>query len=428
MLRLIFVALIILAGIFVAAQGAFYGLLFYLWNAYFRPDDWTYGGVLVPFRMSLIIGIYVVVRTFMSMPDPKLNVRTGLIVLFICQAVIGCATSEHPEWSWAFFEDFIKVLIITYLIVVLVNDRRQFRLVILVITMSLGFETAKQGWANLYRSPGASNANPIIFLGDNNGVAIGTMMLLPLLGALAQTSAQRWQRFLHRFVAGGVLLRGISTYSRGGFLGAGALGVIVILRSQKKLRAILLVILVSGVFWSLMPERFWNRMDTINVEEGQERDSSATGRLHFWQVGLAMGAQKPFTGVGLNGFNLSYPSYNTDIRFSGERAAHSSWFGMLGDLGYVGLTLFVANIAMAFWSCWRVTRVAKRYPSMLHLAVYANALIASLVVYCVSGSFVSFHYNEMIWHLFGLSTALHFIASDELKQALAPQATELKIA
>jgi probable O-glycosylation ligase (exosortase A-associated) len=428
MLRLVFVVLIIAAGTFFAIQSAFYGLLFYLWNAYFRPDDWTYSGVLIPFRLSLIIGIYVVLRTILSLPNPKLNARTGLILLFVGQAALGCVTSENPYWSWAFFEDFVKVLIITYLIVVLVNDRRQFRLAILVIAMSLGFETAKQGWVNLYRAPGAANSNQIVFLGDNNGVAIGTMMLLPLFGALAQTSAQRWQRFLHRFVAGGVLLRGISTYSRGGFLGAGALGVIVILRSQKKFRALLLVILVSGVFWSLMPDRFWNRMDTITVEEGQERDSSATGRLHFWQVAIAMAAEKPWTGVGLNGFNLSYPTYNTDPLFPGERAAHSSWFGMLGDLGYVGLALFVANIVMAFWSCWRVTRLARQHPPLLHLAIYANALIASLVVYCVSGSFVSFHYNEMIWHLFGLSTALHFIASHESQQLLAPLTDERKIA
>src|SRR6185436_4309644 len=107
----------------------------YLWNAYFRPDDWTYSGVLIPFRLSLIIGTYVVLRTILSLPNPKLNARTGLILLFLGQAVIGCVTSENPYWSWPFFEDFVKVLIITYLIVVLVNDRRQFRLAILVIAM-----------------------------------------------------------------------------------------------------------------------------------------------------------------------------------------------------------------------------------------------------------------------------------------------------
>ena len=45
MLRMIFVISIILAGMPFAAQGAFYGLLFYLWNAYFRPENWVYDDV-----------------------------------------------------------------------------------------------------------------------------------------------------------------------------------------------------------------------------------------------------------------------------------------------------------------------------------------------------------------------------------------------
>jgi hypothetical protein len=111
MLRLVFVVLIIAAGTFFAIQSAFYGLLFYLWNAYFRPDDWTYSGVLIPFRLSLIIGTYIVLRTILSLPNPKLNARTGLILLFrgpSCPRAV--CTSENPYWSWAFFEDFVKVL------------------------------------------------------------------------------------------------------------------------------------------------------------------------------------------------------------------------------------------------------------------------------------------------------------------------------
>src|SRR5688572_9971634 len=195
MLRLIFVTLIAAAGSIVALRGAFYGLLFYLWFAYFRPDDWTYGPTVASWRLSLVIGAYVVVRTLFSLPSPKLGLRTVLIWAFLFQAVIGTVTSENPEWSSLFLEDFAKVMIMTYLMVVLVNDRAQFRLVLLVMALSLGFETAKQGWANLFLAPGARNENRIAFLGDNNGVALGMFMLLPILGALAQTASKRWESF-----------------------------------------------------------------------------------------------------------------------------------------------------------------------------------------------------------------------------------------
>ena len=50
------------------------------------------------------------------------------------------------------------------------------------------------------------------------------MMLVPILGALAQTATRRWEKYAFRFVAIGVFMRGFTTYSRGGFLAAGVLG------------------------------------------------------------------------------------------------------------------------------------------------------------------------------------------------------------
>ena len=419
MLRMIFVLLLIGVGMFYSAFGAFYALLFYLWNAYFRPDEWTYGPYVQMMNLSYIIGTYLVIRTIFSLPDPKLNPRTGLIILFAAQSVISTVTSEHPAWSQAFLIDFSKVLLISYLMVVLLDDRRKFRMALLVIALSLGFECAKQGWVNLYRAPGARNDNRVAFLGDNNGVALGTMMLIPILSALAQTAVSKWERRLHYFLAIGVFLRGISTYSRGGFLSAGVLGVLTFLRSRKKLRTLVVVGAASIMVLSVMPTNYWARIDTITIETDEERDASAAGRLHFWNVAIVMATEKPATGVGLNAFSSSYNSYNTDPRFGGERAAHSTWFGVLGDLGYPGLILLVANIAIAILSCWRVARLTRDDPEKRELGLYANALLTSLIVFSVGGTFLSNQYNEMFWHFVGLSAALHAITVRELATAKA---------
>ena len=94
---------------------------------------------------------------------------------------------------------------------------------------------------------------------------------------------------------------------------------------------------------------------------------------------------------------------------------------MLGDLGYLGLGLFVANLA------WRSgdAGVFIAWPGSTRnyrdSRVYANALISALAVYCVTGSFLSAQYNEMAWHLFALSAALRLIAQDEVR-AGAPTA------
>jgi probable O-glycosylation ligase (exosortase A-associated) len=304
----------------------------------------------------------------------------------------------------------------------LVDDRKKYRTVLLVIGLSLGFECAKQGWVSLYRAPGAKNDNPIVFLGDNNGVALGTMMLVPILGALAQTAVRRWEKYSLRFLAIGVLLRGLTTYSRGGFLAAGVVGIFTFVRSEKKIRAVVGVLAVCILVGSVMPQTFWDRMQTITAPDDQ-LDVSAAGRLHFWAVAGQMASAKPLTGVGLNGYLQSYETYNVTQDFGGVRAAHSAWFGVLGDLGYPGLILFLANFGLAVWSCWRVNRTVGRDPAKRELRLYANALLTSLAAYAVGATFLSYQYNEMFWHLIGLSTALYIVTMSEESVAEAVVAT-----
>ena len=169
--------------------------------------------------------------------------------LFFFQSFIGTITSEWPDMSWPALDVFSRVMIFTYLIVVLVTDRGRFRLVLLVMSMSLGFDMAKQGWGDLWFSPGRKNDNPVAFLGDNNGVAMGLLMLFPLTNALAHTSTQNLGKVHAPILRDRLFCRAISTYSRGGFLGAGALSVLTIIRSEKKIRATIgTVVLVPGVW------------------------------------------------------------------------------------------------------------------------------------------------------------------------------------
>jgi len=411
MLRNIFVFSLITIGIIYGIQGPFYALLFYLWNAYFRPEQWVWGDTVGALNLSFMIGIYLVATALFSARDLRLNFRTGLMMLFAGQTLLSTIYSEHAALSWVYWLEFAKVMLVSYLIVVVVTDRERFRLTLVVIALSLGFECAKQGWAQLILNPGAQNNNPIPFLGDNNGVAVGTIMLVPVLAVLVQTSTRRWEANLYRFFLIGVFLRGITTYSRGGFLAAAVLGLLTLVRSRHKIRAAVAVALVAGIVASVMPQRFWDRMSTLTTTSTEELDESNLGRLHFWGIALEMTAAQPLVGVGFNGFRDSYDTYDTAGGVFGEdRQSHSVWFGLMAETGVPGLLLFVAIWSAALWSCLRVRARAKRDPSLKELALYATAMEQSLIVYAVAGTFLAFQYNEMAWHFMGLTTALHVIA------------------
>ena len=148
---------------------------------------------------------------------------------------------------------------------------------LLTIAISLGLESAKQGWVELIIHPGSPNLiTPLPMLGDNNGVAVGMLMLVPILTVLASTATTQYERLFLRFMAFGVLYRGIVTYSRGGFLAAAALALFYILRSRRRLPALAGVLIATLLVLPVLPDTFWQRMSTIQAPNNRTAPSSET--------------------------------------------------------------------------------------------------------------------------------------------------------
>jgi probable O-glycosylation ligase (exosortase A-associated) len=314
-------------------------------------------------------------------------------------------------------------MIVSFLLTILIQTPADLRLVLMVIALSLGFETGKQGWAQLILNPGAPNENWVPFLGDNNLVAVGMAMLVPIVMALAATSSG-WRRRVFQFLSLGLVYRGLSTYSRGGLLAMSAVGVLQFLRSPRKLRAVAAAAIVVAIILPVLPQEYWDRMSSITAPS-EERDASQQGRLHFWQVAFEMANDRPLLGVGHTGYPRAYNDYDvTGGGFGRDRAVHSAWFGVLAELGYPGLFLFILIIATSLRACRQVRRSAQRGEIPEEMAAYATGLESSLVAFIVGGSFVSFHYCEMLWHFFGLTIALERVAVREAALARERLAAE----
>lgn len=410
MLRNAFVLAILAIGALYSLQGPYYALLLYLWIAYFRPAEWVWSDFFHRLDISWYVGVYLVLAVAVWRERIRFDGRTALLLLFLGQSLVSVLSSPHSDYAWLYFKDFAKTIVIALLIASLVTDAARFRLALVVISLSLGFEAAKQGLLQLLLAPGEKNYNAIPLLGDENGVAVGMLMLVPILGVLAKTSQRPAEKWLYRLVAVGVLYRGLITYSRGGFLTCGALVGMHLWRSPHRTRTLLAICVAALIVVPVLPDAFWVRMGTIKFSTEQE-DGSAAGRVHFWRVAVLMANAQPLTGVGHNAYNLSYDTYD----FSGgehgkRRSVHSSWLGVLSELGYPGLLLFVASLFAAFRACSRVRRAAGTDPDTHDLWSYAAALESGLVAFLVGGSFVIFQYTEMLWHTIGLAFALEAIA------------------
>jgi putative inorganic carbon (HCO3(-)) transporter len=412
MLRFLFILTLVAVGACYTLQSPFYALLFYLGNAYFRPEDWVWWGrdLITGLHLSLLSGIYVVSATLVSGQRLAWNSRVALLWLFLLQSFLSTLSSEHFGYCWGYWGEFLKVIVISYLIVIFATNFTKFRLIILVIVVALGLEQAKQGWFYLLTSLGGSNDNPVAFLGDRNGVAQGMLMLVPCVGLLAQTTQNKWTKKFYYIMFIGCLYRALSTYSRGGFLACIAMGGAWWLRSRQKVRTLLGMFLVLVLVLPALPDAFWNRMHTIQTYE-EEQDDSALGRLHFWTVAVDMVNANPLFGVGFNGYNPSYNEYDfSDGRYGRNRSVHSTFFGVLAELGYPGAIIFALVLVSAFRSCSLVRKRAAQDPMLSGSGKSALALETSLVAFVVSGIFLPSQYSEMFWHMIGLTVALNRLA------------------
>lgn len=412
MFRTIFVVIALTVGWGFALQSPLYAAALYLWIAYFRPESWAWSDLFTTLNLSYIAGAYLVLRAAMSGAAFRLNARSILLLVFLAHSLLSASIGLHPASSFGYWQEFAKTIVVSIIISSVIQTSADLKLILTVIALSLGFEAAKQGWAQMLLNPGARNDNGVPFLGDNNLVAVGMAMLLPIIGALAATSTG-WQKRAFQFLSVGVLYRALSTYSRGGFLSIGAVGTLWFWRSPHKLKTVAAVVLATALILPVMPQQFWDRMSTI-VASDEERDDSAASRLHFWQVAVAMANDRPLTGVGHAAYPRAYNQYDwTQGQYLTNRAVHSAWFGVLAELGYTGLLLFIGIVFLSWRACRRVRNLAKRGEIPGPLGPYAIAIEASLLAFVVGGSFVSFHYNEMLWHFFGLSIALERVAIAE---------------
>src|SRR5262249_15498543 len=136
------------------------------------------------------------------------------------------------------------------------------------------------------------------------------------------------------------------TYSRGALVGLITVSGLMFL--QLKERMLLVPVIVMAVLLGTLyaPESWRDRMDP--TKKGAI-DSSAQARMNAWAYSRNLAYEYPITGGGFATFTPELFS-----RYAPARAviigAHSVYFGLLAEHGFVGLFLYLALICSCFAS------------------------------------------------------------------------------
>src|SRR6476659_8459848 len=233
MLRSVFILAILVPGLLASIRSRYAALVMYLWFALFRPQDWLWIDI-TSLRLSLVLGVLLLLPGLVSGIVPNLThpLSVGMIMFFL-SALVSQAHAVNPEFGWVWVDFLGRLLLACMMITTLANNSKRIAGVVGIVGGSLGFHAAKAGLAYVVGggtrfADGLSGA----FV-DNNGYALGTVMIMPLLLATAQNierlvpnegAIRTWVRRGFYLSVPLCMFAVIGTYSRGGFLSlAGAL-------------------------------------------------------------------------------------------------------------------------------------------------------------------------------------------------------------
>lgn len=420
-MRDIIITLIVFGALPFVFMRPWTGILLFSWISYMNPHRLTYGFAF-DFQFAMIAAL-VTIMAFAVGKDPKripLTPVTGLLIAFIIWTSITTMFAAAPENASLQYTTFLKIQIMTFLTLAMFYTRERINWLVIFIVFSLGFYGVRGGIFSImtggnYRVWGP----PGSFFEDNNQLALTLIMTLPLMHYLQLVATNRWVRHFMSIMMLLTLAAIIGTYSRGALLALSAMGFWLWLRSSKKFPvAIAAVICIAGVL-SFMPQKWFDRMDTINT---YEEDESASGRFDAWLFAINVANDKVLGG----GFKVNtradyWPIYNPESPI--VRAPHSIYFEVLGEHGWIGLTIFLLLGLSAFLTCSRTTKVTRHRPDLKWAGDVSKMMQVSLVGYAAAGAFLNLSTFDLFYHVLAIIVMTRFVAARELAKPAPTIAT-----
>ncbi|MEN9538106.1 MAG: hypothetical protein RLZZ126_341 [Pseudomonadota bacterium] len=343
------------------------------------------------------------------------GVTAKLLALFAGHALL-VAIFAYPDLSrnWELATNILKTVLFCLLMPFLLSTRTRIQAFVLVFASVLVFSGMIDGLKFL-SSGGGHLAPGIAKYGDNNHYASILCMGLPLCIYVATQTKSQWVKLGFLAVSFLVILAVLATRSRGGFAGLLAIALWLIVLSDRKILGVLLVAAGGVLILYFAPDGWADRMNTI---ESADQDASFMGRVGAWKVSSAIAIANPVFGGGFRAVQAlpvwlqfqdatSLPFFSNIATIGKGKAAHSIWFEVLGDMGFVGLIIFVTLIGNAFVNLLSIKALVRQIGASAQWAgSLANMLGASLFAFVVTGSLLSSAYFEMNYSVIALLAVL----------------------
>lgn len=382
---------VVLAGSLYALRHPWFGAMLWTWVSLMNPHSLTYG-----FAQSFPVAAVVAVATLIGLlaakgkQNPFAEAPAIWLALFVGWMCFTYPFSYNVDGSTQMLSKVLKIDIMALVTLMLLKSKRHIEIFVWVVVGSLGFYGVKGGLFTIMTGGNYRVWGPGGFIGGNNELALALIVIIPLMRFLQLQATNRWVK--HGFSAAMLLTAAaaLGSHSRGALLAIAAMAFYMWLKSPKKMVFGVGILVFSIGLVAFMPEQWEARMSTINT---YDQDASAMGRINAWWAAYNV-ATTHLTGAGFDMY-----TYEIFAKFAPNpldlHAAHSIYFQVLGEHGFIGLFLFLA----IWWSTWRTAQwlirncgEARETEWCRHLGAMCQV---ALVGYAVGGAFLSLAYFDL---------------------------------
>jgi len=367
------------------------GMLMWNWIALMNPHRLTWGFAYnMPFAQA--VGLATLLGVVLSR-EPKrfpVNAVTVTLLLFVAWTCVTTLFALNLNEAIPQLQKVLKIQGGVLLGILVLQSRERIQALVWVMVLSIGFYGVKGGIFTLTTGGGQQVLGPTgSFIEGNTEIGLALVMFLPLMRYLQLTTERKWMRW---GLVGAMLLTGaaaLGTQSRGAFLATGAMVGFLWLKSDRKLVPGIVILIAAALTLAFMPETWWAKMRTT-LE--YEQDASAMGRISAWKFAWSLALHRPLVGGGFETFTpdlFQIYAPTPDL----VQDAHSIYFEVLGEHGFVGLALFLA-LAVATWrAASRLIRLAQD-PAHVWARHLGTSAQVSLIGYWTGGAFLGLAYYD----------------------------------
>ncbi len=407
------------------------GIYLWCWISYMNPHRLAYGFAF-NFPWAYTIFIATMVGLFFS-KEPKRILWTRETVLMLVLtgwALVTTYFAFFPDLAWESWIKFFKIMLMTFVTLIIINCRERVLGMVWMIALSLGFYGIKGGIftivnGGVYRVQGPDGT----FIAGNNEMALALIMVVPLIRYLHLQEQRHW---LKLGLAGAMILTtiaAIGSQSRGALVAIIGMAVFLWLKSRQKVMTAIYVLFAVGAIAAIMPQEWYDRMHTTTE---YKEDASALGRINAWHTAFNV-AKDRVTGGGMEMFR---PSVFREYAPEPYRVhdAHSVYFEVMGEQGFIGFGVFMAIMGFAWLRGSSIIRRTRKIPELKWAYDLAAMVQVSIVGYATGGLFLGLAKFDFYWHLVAILVILDHLVRQALAErdakaaAPAPHAARFPVA